>query len=134
MRAAQGNPPTLTEEIPLDDEAAAKSTLTSPLPSQQESVALDDVLPPVSHEKALPAAPVTLLADDEEALLLQVMLRLQPRLQAWVDSRVHAALSQLVPQWTETASRAIARDLRAEIPELLSLALDEAQRLRNGKR
>jgi hypothetical protein len=63
----------------------------------------------------------------------QVLARLQPRLEAWVEAKVRRALVELLPVWSESAALSIARDLHAEMPELLSLALDEVHRQRQGK-
>ena len=53
---------------------------------------------------------------------------------AWVEAKVRHALAELLPVWTESAALSIARDLHAEMPELLSLALDEVHRQRRDKR
>jgi hypothetical protein len=60
------------------------------------------------------------------------MVRLQPRLEAWVEAQVRRALMEMLPVWAESASLSIVRDLRAEMPELLSVALDEVHRQRHG--
>jgi hypothetical protein len=109
--------PTLTEVVDLAAKAAAARSRSEPY--------LPPASPPVS------AAPAPTLAYDEE-LVAQVMVRLQPRLEAWVEAQVRRALMEMLPVWAESASLSIVRDLRAEMPELLSVALDEVHRQRHG--
>ena len=71
-------------------------------------------------------------AGEREELVAHVMVRLQPRLEAWVEAQVRRALMEMLPVWAESASLAIVRDLRSEMPELLSIALDEVHRQRHG--
>jgi len=146
--------PTLTEVIELATPADGSVLPQAPIPVQEESVALEsdalealqrDASRVVGHASRSPAGGAQLskaasansaasaLAHDEE-LVAQVMVRLQPRLEAWVESHVRYALLDLLPVWTESAALSIVRDLRAEMPELLSLALDEVHRQREEKR
>jgi hypothetical protein len=116
--------PTLTEVVDLAAKAAEH------LPAGERSAGLaraEPYLPPSSPT----AAPADKLAYDEE-LVAQVMVRLQPRLEAWVEAQVRRALMEMLPVWAESASLSIVRDLRAEMPELLSVALDEVHRQRHG--
>jgi hypothetical protein len=112
--------PTLTEVVDLAAKAAER------LPSGDA---------PARAEPYLPPSPATTsdssLAYDED-LVAQVMVRLQPRLEAWVEAQVRRALMEMLPVWAESASLSIVRDLRAEMPELLSVALDEVHRQRHG--
>jgi hypothetical protein len=110
--------PTLTEVVDLAAKAAAQvrtEPYRSPAPASPEAT----------------AAPAAALAYDEE-LVAQVMVRLQPRLEAWVEAQVRRALLEMLPVWAESASLSIVRDLHAEMPELLSVALDEVHRQRHG--
>jgi hypothetical protein len=128
MGAARSDLPTLTEVVELKlNEPAEVADL---VPSQAESVALevrDGAPEPLPFEATSPQS----LAYDEE-LVAQVMVRLQPRLEAWVEAQVRRALGEMLPVWTESASLSIVRELRAEMPELLSIALDEVHRQRHG--
>lgn len=136
MSTARADLPTLTEVVDLgkraDDPPAA-------LPPQTESIALEragampsDFEPTriEPHEVAGVAAEPPLAYDEE--LVAQVMVRLQPRLEAWVEAQVRQALMEMLPVWTESAALSIVRDLRTQMPELLSLALDEVHRQRRG--
>ncbi len=107
--------PTLTEVVELTGKAAG-------------TVRAEPVAPPPKAPPAA-AAPAPTLAYDEE-LVAQVMVSLQPRLEAWVEAQVRRALMDMLPVWAESASLSIVRDLRAQMPELLSLALDEVHRRR----
>lgn len=141
MTAKRSDLPTLTEVIEVRQAAESAYAPAAPLPVQDESVALEDAFG--GFERNAPASDVPppallhlrtpqeqrALAQDEE-LVAQVLTRLQPRLEAWVESQVRRALVELLPVWSESAALSIARDLRAEMPELLSLALDEVQRQR----
>jgi hypothetical protein len=109
--------PTLTEVVDLATKAAERARAESYLPP--------------APAQASSAAPAPALAYDEE-LVAQVMVRLQPRLEAWVEAQVRRALLEMLPVWAESASLSIVRDLRAEMPELLSVALDEVHRQRHG--
>lgn len=134
--------PTLTEIVNLDAPANKRGAepLAVSLPPQTESVALELNLDRIStrdfedtrsdRSAAPPPSPQALAYDEE--LVAQVMVRLQPRLEAWVEAQVRRALMQMLPVWAESASLAIVRDLRSEMPELLSLALDEVHRQRHG--
>jgi hypothetical protein len=130
--------PTLTEVVDL--RLPAKPEAEPALPPQGESVALDGRGPPMGSQPSArpevrgPVGAVNrdqMLAYDEE-LVAHVMVRLQPRLEAWVEAEVRRALIEMLPVWAESASLAVVRDLRAEIPELLSIALDEVHRQRHG--
>lgn len=128
--AARTDLPTLTEVVDLHKNSPGAYEPTAAMPIQDESVPLEDsefgalrVRTPVSAQA---------LAQDEE-LVAQVLARLQPRLEAWVEAKVRHALAELLPVWTESAALSVARDLHAEMPELLSLALDEVHRQRRDK-
>jgi hypothetical protein len=155
MTSKRTDLPTLTEIVELAQPADGSAPMQAPIPVQEESVALEsDALEALQRDasrgvgvgftqRAAPAsrapaaasadAAASALAHDEE-LVAQVMVRLQPRLEAWVESHVRYALLDLLPVWTESAALSIVRDLRAEMPELLSLALDEVHRHREEKR
>jgi hypothetical protein len=112
--------PTLTEVVDLAAKAAAARARAEPyLPAAPASA------------PAAALAPASGLAYDEE-LVAQVMVRLQPRLEAWVEAQVRRALMEMLPVWAESASLSIVRELHAEMPELLSVALDEVHRQRHG--
>ena len=128
--AARSDLPTLTEVIDLQDSAPGAYDPTAPMPIQDESVALEEGA--LSALRLRAPGPTHALAQDEE-LVAQVLARLQPRLEAWVEAKVRRALIELLPVWTESAALSIARDLHAEMPELLSLALDEVHRQRRDK-
>jgi hypothetical protein len=112
--------PTLTEVVDLAAKAASAAQGRA-----------EPYLPAAATPPAAAAAPAATLAYDEE-LVAQVMVRLQPRLEAWVEAQVRRALMEMLPVWAESASLSIVRDLRAEMPELLSVALDEVHRQRHG--
>jgi hypothetical protein len=152
MTAPRTDLPTLTEVVDLTTPAErGAAPAAMPLPPQTESVALETDAPsrlhfdrtrsepylPPSPSAASPASRARLvsaaqaLAYDEE-LVAQVMVRLQPRLEAWVEAQVRRALMDMLPVWAESASLSIVRDLRAEMAELLSIALDEVHRQRHG--
>ncbi len=142
MSTPRSDLPTLTEVIELQMSAESAYAPTAPMPVQDESVALDDEGPDtLQPDEPTPGhgllhlrtpAEQKMLAQDEE-LVAQVLARLQPRLEAWVEAQVRHALMDMLPVWTESAALSIARDLRAEMPELLSLALDEVHRQRGDK-
>jgi hypothetical protein len=128
--AARTDLPTLTEVIDLQKTNPSAYDATAPMPIQDESVPLEDAALAALQQGTPRSARA--LAQDEE-LVAQVLARLQPRLEAWVEAKVRHALAELLPVWTESAALSIARDLHAEMPELLSLALDEVQRQRRDK-
>jgi hypothetical protein len=140
--ATRSDLPTLTEVVDLA--RGAQPATEAPLPPQGESIALEPTLPrtlPLDSRRAEPylgAPPASPPAPNEQALaydeelVAQVMVRLQPRLEAWVEAQVRRALMEMLPVWAESASLSIVRDLRAEMPELLSIALDEVHRQRHG--
>ena len=139
MNAARADLPTLTEVIDIAPLGEGPGPAASPLPVQVESVALESGSPdpwqapaqpsswPLKNEPAPAVSSSDGLAYDEE-LVAQVMVRLQPRLEAWVEAQVRRALAEALPVWVESAALTIARDLRSEMPELLSVALDEVHR------
>jgi hypothetical protein len=140
VNAARADLPTLTEVIEITSLDDGSGPTTPPLPVQVESVALESdgldprmprMAPPVLPLNSEPTSPATEapMAYDEE-LVAQVMVRLQPRLEAWVEAQVRRALTDALPIWVESAALTIARDLRSEMPELLSIALDEVHRQR----
>ena len=141
MNAARSDLPTLTEVIEITSLDDGSGPTTPPLPVQVESVALEaDGLDPRmpragpsvlsrGDEPTSATRPAPPMAYDEE-LVAQVMVRLQPRLEAWVEAQVRRALNEALPVWVESAALTIARDLRSEMPELLSIALDEVHRQR----
>ena len=125
--AARSDLPTLTEVIDLQENYPSAYDATAAMPIQDESVPLEEGALNALRLRAPGSAHA--LAQDEE-LVAQVLARLQPRLEAWVEAKVRRALIELLPVWTESAALSIARDLHAEMPELLSLALDEVHRQR----
>jgi hypothetical protein len=127
--AAKPDLPTLTEVIDLQESNPGAYEPTAAMPIQDESVPLEDGA--LSALRLRTPGAAHSLAQDEE-LVAQVLTRLQPRLEAWVEAKVRRALNELLPVWTESAALSIARDLHAEMPELLSLALDEVHRQRRG--
>ena len=146
MNAARADLPTLTEVIDIAPLGEGPGPAAPPLPVQVESVALESGGPdpwlapaqpgswPVKSEPAPGAAQAVSSSDGlayDEELVAQVMVRLQPRLEAWVEAQVRRALAEALPVWVESAALTIARDLRSEMPELLSIALDEVHRQRN---
>jgi hypothetical protein len=128
--AARTDLPTLTEVIDLQESNPSAYDPTAPMPIRDESVALEDGA--LSALRLREPGSAHALAQDEE-LVAQVLARLQPRLEAWVEAKVRRALNELLPVWTESAALSIARDLHAEMPELLSLALDEVHRQRSDQ-
>lgn len=128
--AARPGLPTLTEVIDLQTSNPGAYEPTAAMPIQDESVPLEDGA--LSALRLRTPGAAHSLAQDEE-LVAQVLARLQPRLEAWVEAKVRRALIELLPVWTESAALSIARDLHAEMPELLSLALDEVHRQRQDK-
>ena len=128
--AARSDLPTLTEVIELQQGDFGADEPTVPMPIQEESVALEEGA--LSALRLRDPGSAHALAQDEE-LVAQVLARLQPRLEAWVEAKVRRALIELLPVWTESAALSIARDLHAEMPELLSLALDEVHRQRRDR-
>jgi hypothetical protein len=128
--AARTDLPTLTEVIDLQKSKPSAYDETAPMPIQDESVPLEDAALEALHLRAPGSAEA--LAQDEE-LVAQVLVRLQPRLEAWVETKVRHALAELLPVLTESAALSVARDLHAEMPELLSLALDEVHRQRRDR-
>lgn len=124
MTAPRPDLPTLTEIVNVNTPKDMRGTEP---PAEFEATRPDPYLTPAA---ATPPSPQTLAYDEE--LVAQVMVRLQPRLEAWVEAQVRRALMQMLPALAESASLAIVRDLRSEMPELLSLALDEAHRQRHG--
>ena len=125
--AARPDLPTLTEVIDLQNTNLGAYEPTAAMPIQDESVPLE--YGALSALRLRTPGSTHSLAQDEE-LVAQVLARLQPRLEAWVEAKVRRALIELLPVWTESAALSIARDLHAEMPELLSLALDEVHRQR----
>jgi hypothetical protein len=128
--AARPDLPTLTEVVDLKKTNPSAYDATAPMPIQDESVPLEDGALEALQRRSVGSAHA--LAQDEE-LVAQVLTRLQPRLEAWVEAKVRHALTELLPVWTESAALSIARDLHAEMPELLGLALDEVHRQRRDK-
>jgi hypothetical protein len=128
--AERSDLPTLTEVVDLKASNPSAYDPTAPMPIQDESVALEEGA--LSALRLREPGSAHALAQDEE-LVAQVLARLQPRLEAWVESKVRHALIELLPVWTESAALSIARDLHAEMPELLSLALDEVHRQRSDR-
>lgn len=122
--------PTLTEVVDLKKSNPGAYEPTAAMPIQDESVALEEGA--LNALRLREPGSAHALAQDEE-LVAQVLARLQPRLEAWVESKVRHALNELLPVWTESAALSIARDLHAEMPELLSLALDEVHRQRSDR-
>lgn len=90
--------PTLTEVIEL---AVDPAPLDLALPGAPEEMALDDL-------------PV----DD-------VLARLMPRIDAWIEDHVQAALANLLPRLTEEMSQALSHELRNSLPTMLAQSLSE---------
>jgi hypothetical protein len=128
--AARTDLPTLTEVIDLQKNNPGAYEPTAAMPIQDESVPLEDVAPEALKLRT-PGSAESLVQDEE--LVAQVLARLQPRLEAWVEAKVRHALAELLPVLTESAALSVARDLHAEMPELLSLALDEVHRQRRDR-
>jgi hypothetical protein len=112
MTAVPHSVPTLTEviEIAIDDTRAAVA-----LPLGPDAMALEDVMPP---ERAADEAPVS-----TDAVLEQLQLRLD----AWLHERLEAALAPALRAAIDHAASAVARELRAELPQLVREALQAAQ-------
>jgi hypothetical protein len=127
---ARSDLPTLTEVVDLQKSNPGAYEPTAAMPIQDESVALEGDAITALRMRTPGLDPA--LAHDEN-LVAQVLARLQPRLEAWVEAKVRRALVELLPVWSESAALSIARDLHAEMPELLSLALDEVHRQRHDK-
>jgi hypothetical protein len=120
MNTARADLPTLTEVVDLTPPTKARPVEPGDESPDFEATVIDPsagALPPLAYD---------------EDLVAQVMVRLQPRLEAWVEAQVRRALLDMLPVWTESAALTIVRDLRAEMPELLSVALDEVHRQRRG--
>jgi hypothetical protein len=130
MTGARSDLPTLTEVVELKVPVDSAYAPTAPMPMQDESVALEGDAIAALRMRTPGLDPA--LAHDED-LVAKVLARLQPRLEAWVEAKVRRALVELLPVWSESAALSIARDLHAEMPELLSLALDEVHRQRQDK-
>lgn len=116
MRPARSALPTLTEviEVVSRDEHAD----TAPLPLPPDSVPLELL------EAGLPRpAPTVGPTAPSPAWVEAVLQRLQPRVDAWLETRA----SQLLGE----ASRTLARELSAELPALARSAIDEL--MREGK-
>lgn len=131
MTAARSDLPTLTEVVDLDNTAGVSpppAAGQAPLSTRQFEATRTE---PYFAAPRPAEPPAQALAYDEE-LVAQVMVRLQPRLEAWVEAQVRRALADMLPVWAESASLSIVRDLRAEMPELLSVALDEVHRHRHS--
>ena len=124
---ARSDLPTLTEVVDLKASNPSAYDPTAAMPIQDESVPLEEGDLGALRLRAPGSAHA--LAQDEE-LVAQVLARLQPRLEAWVEAKVRRALIELLPVLTESAALSIARDLHVDMPELLSLALDEVHRRR----
>jgi hypothetical protein len=113
----QGSLPTLTEVIEV---VADGGGIATPLPLAPDSVPLEAVAP---------AAPVAAReGDGEQALLLAVIERLQPQLEAMIQARLAAALAPNLKAEIDAASRSLAHELRADLPALVREALDEVRR------
>ncbi len=101
MNRPMGSIPTLTEVIELADEPRA---LDSGLAPPADAVALED----------LPQA--------------ELLARLQPLLEAWVDVRVRTALVGLQARWADELASGLSRELREALPALLAQALQTGGR------
>jgi hypothetical protein len=106
--------PTLTEVIEVVP--AEERADIAPLPLPPESVPLELL------EAGLPAIAPPASQPPSEAWVQAVLQRLQPRLDAWMETRA----SQLLGE----ASRTLARELAAELPGLARTAIDELARER----
>jgi hypothetical protein len=65
------------------------------------------------------------ITDEGAQALLQ---RLQPRLDAWIEARAAALLTDAVSEAMVQASRALAREVSAQLPALAREALEELRR------
>lgn len=141
LRRANDAPPPLPpagEAMALEDAGTAPAPAPAqPLePMLRDPVAFDSLpaptptIPMPAAARAAGVAPPPLAYDEE--LVAQVMVRLQPRLEGWVEAQVRQALMEMLPVWTESAALSIVRELRSQMPELLSIALDEVHRQRHG--
>jgi hypothetical protein len=153
MAAKRIDLPTLTEVVDLPGKAGKGRKADAPAPAEGQPPGPDEAVALESHsldslrldvqapneprwplQPPAPPSPSAAALEHDEELVAQVMVRLQPRLEAWIEARVRHALLDLLPVWTESAALSIVRDLRSEMPELLSVALDEVHRHQNDKR
>jgi len=102
-----------------------------PLPTLTEVIEL--AVEPLPLDIALPGGPDSMAIEDLP--VDEVMAHLQPRIDAWIDARVRAALSSLLPRWTADLSQALTHELRASLPTLVAQALAEvaSARQRRGR-
>jgi DNA polymerase IIIc chi subunit len=107
--------PTLTEviEVVPGDERADIAPL--PLPPDSVPLELLEAGLPVGCVRSAPKA-----AQPPEAWVQAVLQRLQPRLDAWLETRATQLLGE--------ASRTLARELAADLPGLARAAIDELAR------
>ncbi len=101
MNRPIGSIPTLTEVIELADEPRALDARLTP---PADAVALED-LPQV-----------------------ELLARLQPLLEAWVDVRVRTALVGLQARWADELATGLSRELREALPALLAQVLQPSGR------
>ena len=101
MNRPTGSIPTLTEVIELADDPwplEAGRTL------QDDALALED----------LPQG--------------ELLARLQPLIEAWVDARVRGALAAVQARWADEFAAELSRELRSALPSLLAQALPPGKR------
>jgi hypothetical protein len=115
MNRPQPALPTLTEviEIVSPDERGT-------LPLAPESVPMESLGAPASAAAA-PAA-------GSDAWMAGLLQRLQPRVDAWLETRGSALLAEA----SRTLARDLARELSAELPALARAAADELRRDAKG--
>ena len=92
--AARSDLPTLTEVIDLRKTNPGAYEPTTAMPIQDESVPMEESA--LGTLRLRTPGPSQGLAQDEE-LVAQVLVRLQPRLEAWVEAKVRIALTELLP-------------------------------------
>jgi hypothetical protein len=121
MSSPKGLLPTLTEVIEL--EPAVDGMPAGPLPLAPDSMPLE-----MLGREAAGAVPRRAgfgITDEGAQALLQ---RLQPRLDAWIEARAAALLADAVSDAMAQASRALAREVSAQLPTLAREALEELRR------
>jgi hypothetical protein len=97
-------------------------TLTEVIELAVDPAPLDLALPGAAEEMAL-----------EDLALDDVMARLTPRVDGWIDGHVQAALDSLLPRLTAEMSQALAHELRGSLPTMLAQAFAEAAAARKTR-
>lgn len=116
MTPVPGSLPTLTEVIEVTADAGEGA---APRPLAPESIPLENLAPPPVGAREV---------EDEPALVLAVIDRLQPQLEAMIRERLAAAIAHSLQVEIDAAGRSLAHELRAELPALVREALDEVRR------